>query len=248
MPEERSKPWCRDCSSPSPFLSCPQMHPLQHLGSPAGCSACRASRKHPPGAVRAAWPAVFPRCWPQGQEQPQGASWGPSWGRPEPPAPAEAEFGLHQLQAGSAGGDAVLSPCSLPREDSVGAALPAEGPMGMWCGWHLPRLGPGASPGAFLLWHRLAQAWLDEMDFAVPNPLISSILKCISQITGVIRTVIALSQGHAQNFVQGEDMLFFLLPPSHLPRSHAGDALNTQRAVTSEKHHSSLARAAQDEA
>lgn len=238
MPEERSKPRCRDRSSPSPFLSCPQMHPLQHLGSPAGCSVRRASRKHPPGAVQAA----------QGQEQPQGASWGPSWGHPEPPAPAEAEFGFHQLQAGSAGGDAVLSPCSLPGEDSAGAAVPAEGPLGTWCGWHLPRLGPGASPGTFLCWHRLAQAWLDEMDFAVRNPLISSILKCISQITGVIRTVIALSRGHARNFVRGEDVLCFLLPPSHLPRSRAGDALNTQRAVTSEKHHSSLARAAQDEA
>lgn len=53
------------------------------------------------------------------------------------------------------------------------------------------------------------------MDFAAQNPLISNILNSISQITGVIYTVIALSGGHAQNFMLEGNILFIFscLPP-----------------------------------
>ena len=46
----------------------------------------------------------------------------------------------------------------------------------------------------------LNEAWLDKPDFADSNPLISSILNCISQITGVAHPVIVLSREPVYNF------------------------------------------------
>lgn len=94
--------------------------------------------------------------------------------------------------------------------------------------------------GRFLCQHHLAQAWVDEMDFAVQNPLISSILNCISQITGVRDTVIALSGGHAPHFMPGGNALSIAsLPPisTELQWSCDKDVLNTPRNVTSRVQH-----------
>lgn len=86
---------------------------------------------------------------------------------------------------------------------------------------------------------------MDEMDFAAPNPLISSILSSISQITGVIYTVIALSGGHAHNFMLEGSVLFIFswLPPiyTEVHGSHDKDKLNTQRNVIAEIQHALLA-------
>lgn len=88
--------------------------------------------------------------------------------------------------------------------------------------------------------YSLAQAWVDEMDFAAQNPLISSILNSISQITGVIYTVIALSGGHAQNFMLEGSVLFIFscLPPiyTQVHGSHDEDTFNMQRNVIAEIH------------
>jgi len=79
---------------------------------------------------------------------------------------------------------------------------------------------------------------MDEMDFAAPNPLISSILNSISQITGVIYTVIALGGGEAQNFMLEGSVLFIFscLPPiyTEVHGSHDKDTLNMQRDVIAE--------------
>lgn len=83
------------------------------------------------------------------------------------------------------------------------------------------------------------------MDFAAQNPLISSILNSISQITGVIYTVIALSGGHAQNFMLEGSILFIFscLPPiyTQVHGSHDEDTFNMQRNVIAEIQHILLA-------
>lgn len=67
-------------------------------------------------------------------------------------------------------------------------------------------------------------AWIDEMDFTDQNPLISSILNCISQITGVIYTVIALNRGPAQNFtVEKNELFMFCSLPSN-PHGNTKDS------------------------
>lgn len=90
-------------------------------------------------------------------------------------------------------------------------------------------LSPGASARFFSCSYSLAQAWIDEMDFAAQNPLISSILNSISQITGVIYTVIALIGGQAQNFMLEGSILFIFscLPPicTEVHGSHYKDTL-----------------------
>lgn len=79
---------------------------------------------------------------------------------------------------------------------------------------------------------------MDETDFAAQNPLISIILNSISQTTGVIYTVIALSGGHAQNFMLEGNVLFIfscLLPIyTEVHGSHDKDTLNPQRNVMAE--------------
>ena len=86
---------------------------------------------------------------------------------------------------------------------------------------------------------------MDEMDFAAPNPLISNILNSINQTTGVIYTVIALSGGHAQNFMLEGNVLFiiFSLPPiyTEVHGSHDKDTLNMQRNVIAEIRRALLA-------
>lgn len=99
-------------------------------------------------------------------------------------------------------------------------------------------LGSAVSARLFPCSHSLAQAWMDEMDFTAPNPLISSILSSISQTTEVIYTVIALSGGHAHNFMlEGNVLLIFpCLPPiyAEVHWSHDRDTLNMQRSVIAE--------------
>lgn len=103
-------------------------------------------------------------------------------------------------------------------------------------------LSTGASASCL---YSLAQAGVDEMDFAAQNPLISSILNSISQITGVIYTVIALSGGHAQNFMLEGSVLFIFscLPPiyTQVHGSHDEDMFNMQRNVITEIQHTLLA-------
>lgn len=99
-------------------------------------------------------------------------------------------------------------------------------------------LGPEVSARLFPCSHSLAQAWMDEMDFTAPNPLISSILSSISQTTEVIYTVIALSGGHSHSFMLEGNVLFIFpcLPPSYaeIHWSHDRDTLNMQRNVIAE--------------
>lgn len=109
----------------------------------------------------------------------------------------------------------------------------------------LALLSTGASVRLFSCPYSLAQAWVDEMDFAAQNPLISSILNSISQITGVVYTVIALGGGHAQNFMLKGSVLFIFLclPPiyTEVHGSHYEDTLNMQRNVIAEIQHTLLA-------
>lgn len=99
-------------------------------------------------------------------------------------------------------------------------------------------LSPGAFARPFPCLYSFARAWMDETDFAAQNPLISIILNSISQTTGVIYTVIALSGGHAQNFMLEGNVLFIfscLLPIyTEVHGSHDKDTLNPQRNVMAE--------------
>lgn len=139
---------------------------------------------------------------------------------------------------------------AMPQEP--GQASPSPAPLaalgllsvppissGKRCGHH-PLACPGSIQhlcGRFLCQHHLARAWVDEMDFAAPNPLISSILNCISQITGVRDTVIALGGGQAPHFMPGGNAPSTAsLPPisTEVQWSRDKDVLNTPRNVTSQ--------------
>lgn len=117
----------------------------------------------------------------------------------------------------------------------------SESSKGMWWDGHLqarPCLVQQFLQDFFPALIALLKAWMDEMDFTAPNPLISSILSSISQTTEVIYTVIALSGGHSHNFMLEENVLFISprLPPiyAEIHWSQDRETLNMQRNVIAE--------------
>lgn len=120
-----------------------------------------------------------------------------------------------------------------------------QGNMEEWSPGGQTLLSQAASARPFPCSDSLARAWMDEMDFAAPNPLISGILNSISQTTGVTGTVIALSGGHAPNRVlEGSVLFIFSCLPliyTEVHGRHDKATLNTQRNVIAEIQRALLA-------
>lgn len=132
-----------------------------------------------------------------------------------------------------------------PHAEPIDRCPQQQGDMEEWSPGGQTLLSQAASARPFHCSYSLAQAWVDEMDFAAPNPLISSILNSISQTTGVIDTVIALSGGHAPNcMLEGNVLFIFSCLPliyTEVHGSHDKAMLNTQRDVIAEIQHALLA-------